>query len=192
MLRSLSLSPRLLARRLARPTLVTAAAAMNDVTSQATEFAAAATRVAVVGIRPNLDERGRDLSTRPAAFVPAALAADGVTIIPIPTAPEAVTYYGSPPLASLADLATVPKVDVLVFFRKPSDLPSASEVVSALQANAAGEAPLPVAWLQSGIRAPAWEAELTAAGVPVVADRCMKVERARARARGAGGAAGRL
>ena len=155
----------------------------GDVTEQAAGIAASATRVAVVGVRPPVDTNGRDLSSRPASFVPAALHADGVAIIPLPTtpAPEAETYYGAAPLASLADLATVPKIDVLVFFRKPADLPPAADVVAALEANSLGATPLPVAWLQSGIRAPAWEAELIRAGIPVVADRCMKVERGRGR-----------
>lgn len=153
------------------------AAAARDVTDQAASIAAAAKRVAVVGVRPPLHR----LMTRPAAFVPAALHADGVEIIPIPTPPpplEADTYFGATPLTSLADLASIPPVDVVVFFRKPSDLPPAGEVVAALTSHGA---PVPVAWLQSGIRSPAWEADLIAAGVPVVADRCIKVERARAR-----------
>jgi predicted CoA-binding protein len=151
-------------------------ATARDVTDAAASIAASAKRVAVVGVRPPIDR----LLTRPAAFVPAALHADGVAIVPIPTTPslEADTYFGATPLTSLADLANVPPVDVVVFFRKAADLPPAVQVIAALTAHGT---PGPVAWLQSGIRSPDWEAELIAGGVPVVADRCMKVERARAR-----------
>ena len=155
-------------------------AAAKDVTHEAATIAGAAKRVAVVGVRPPTPA----LANRPAAFVPAALAADGVAIVPIPITPalEAESYFGAVPL-TLADLARVPPVDCVVFFRKPADLPPAAEVVAALTANkgSAAGAAMPVAWLQSGIRAPAWETDLLAGGVPVVADRCIKVERARAR-----------
>jgi len=193
---TLSTRPRMLAAlrslapaRAPRPQRVIYMAATQNITDQgrASSIAAAVRRVAVVGIRPMIDR----LATRPAAFVPAALHADGVAIIPIPTmsTPEADAYFGAAPLASLADLARVPPVDCVVFFRKPAELPPADQVLAALRANGGSGAP-PVAWLQSGIRAPAWEADLLAGGVPVVADRCIKVERARGR--GSGGLAGRL
>jgi uncharacterized protein len=147
---------------------VAAMAPQPDVAAIARE----AKRVAVIGIRPATDTRGRDLSDRPAAFVPAALAADGVAIVPVPLpAAEADTYFGAAPV-SLADLARLPPVDVAVFFRRPADLPPAAEVVAARPA---------VAWLQSGITRPDWEAEVAAAGITVVSDRCIKVERARAK-----------
>lgn len=149
--------------------VVAAARPMADVNDavRARQIAGAARRVAVVGIRPD------SLTDRAATFVPAALAADGVAIVPVPIPPgEATSYLGAAPV-SLADLARGPRVDAVVIFKRPADLPPAASIIAC--------APGAV-WLQSGIRRPEWEAEVAAAGIPVVADRCIKVDRAAAKA----------
>ena len=62
---------------------------------------------------------------------------------------------------------------MIVCFKRPSDLPPAAALVACHPG---------AVWLQSGIRRPDWEAEVAAAGVAVVADRCIKVDRAAAKA----------
>jgi uncharacterized protein len=160
--------------------LTTTAAAMPSasggggiITDAATISAIArdAKRVAVIGIRPHVDTRGRPLSDRPAHFVPAALIADGVEVIPVPVPmPEAEAYWEQP-ARTLEDLAGLPPVDVAVFFRRPDTLPPPAVVIAARPV---------VVWLQSGISNREWEQAVAGGGVRVVADRCIKVERARA------------
>jgi hypothetical protein len=138
--------------------------------ARAIAIASTVKRVAIYGARPATAA----LANRPASFVPAALAADGVTVIPIPhPAVEPGDYAGG---AAPVTLAALEKgVDALVFFKRPDDLPPPEAVLAA--------APR-VAWLQSGIRAPAWEAAVAAGGVEVVSDRCIKVDRAAGRKAG--------
>ena len=144
--------------------------------SRALQIAAAARVVAVLGARTDANR------TRPAFFVAEFLSNDGVKIISLPVRPEEGRYPGNAqPLPSLAALASLPeRVDVLCCFRRPEDLPSAEEIVAARPK---------VLWLQSGIRSPALEeavAKATVAGseepIVVVSDRCMKLDRAAAKA----------
>lgn len=73
-------------------------------------------------------------------------------------------------------LAQLPRgLDAIIFFKRPADLPPPADVLAA--------APR-IAWLQEGIRAPEWEAQIAAGGVEVVADRCVKKDRAAADAGG--------
>lgn len=137
--------------------------------ARAIAIAASVKRVAVYGQRPATAA----LAARPAAYVPAALVADGVEVIPVPSpAVEPGGYAGGGQPATLASLP--PGVDALVFFKRPDDLPPPADVVAA--------APR-VAWLQQGIRNPAWEAAVAAGGVEVVSDRCIKLDRAAGRGR---------
>ena len=66
-------------------------------------------------------------------------------------------------------------LNAIIFFKRPADLPPPADVLAA--------APR-IAWLQKGIRAPEWEAQIAAGGVEVVADRCVKKDRAAADAGG--------
>ena len=61
------------------------------------------------------------------------------------------------------------EIDILDVFRKPSDLPPHLEDI--LQAKPK------VVWLQSGITNPEFEQQLAEAGMKVVANRCLKVDR---------------
>lgn len=142
--------------------------------SRALHIAASARVVAVLGARTDM--------TRPAFYVAEFLSNDGVRIIPLPIKPESGTYPGNaqPLSGGLAALATLPdRVDVLCCFRRPEDLPSADEVIAARPK---------VLWLQSGIRNLELEEAVASAGrleeqkIVVVADRCMKLDRAAAKA----------
>ena len=151
--------------------------------SRALQIAAAARVVAVLGARTDASR------TRPAFYVADFLSNDGVRVIPLPVSPptgpssEEGSFPGNaPPLpGGLAALASLPeRVDVLCCFRRPEDLPSAEEIVAARPK---------VLWLQSGIRSPALEEAVAKAsvagseeGIVVVADRCMKLDRAAAKA----------
>lgn len=149
--------------------------------SQALQIAGAARVVAVLGARTDASR------SRPAFYVAEFLSNDGVRIIPLPVAPatgqasEGGNFPGGaqPVPGGLAALASLPeRVDVLCCFRRPEDLPSAEEIVAARPK---------VLWLQSGIRSPALEEAVANAksgeeGIVVVADRCMKLDRAAAKA----------
>lgn len=142
--------------------------------AKALQIAASAKVVAVLGART--DAAGKQ---RPAYYVPEYLSDDGVEIIPVPIKPEPGSYPGgAAPVNGLAELKKRRRsnVDVLCCFRRPEDLPSAEEVLAA--------GPPKCLWLQSGIRNPELERAVaeSGAGVVVVADRCMKVDRAAARA----------
>lgn len=154
--------------------------------SRALQLAASAKLVAVLGARTDANR------SRPAFYVAEFLSNDGVEIIPLPVRPEEGTFPGGakPLLGGLSALSSLPKrVDVLCCFRRPEDLPSADEVIAARPR---------VLWLQSGIRNPALEEAVARSGggggdansgaaadndkILVVADRCMKLDRAAAKA----------
>jgi predicted CoA-binding protein len=83
--------------------------------------------------------------------------------------PNAAEILGEPVYASLADLPEVP--DIVVVFRRGSDIPSVVDEVVASGAK--------TIWVQLGI----WNEEAAyygeAQGLTVVMDRCVKVEHAR-------------
>lgn len=152
--------------------------------AKALQVAAAANVVAVLGARTYLNR------TRAAYYVAEFLHNDGVEILPIPAKPEEGSYPGDarPLPGGLAALASSPRrIDVLCCFRRSEDIPSAEEIVAARPR---------VLWLQSGIRNPQLEEAVArsaaAAGagggggdgeeILVVADRCMKLDRAAAKA----------
>ncbi len=121
-------------------------------------------RIAVLGIKT---EAQRD---QPAYYVPAALAAAGVAIVPVPVYyPEAQTILGQPVVRHLADLE--PGIDLIDVFRRPQDLPAHLDDLIAARPKAV--------WLQSGIRHDAVAERLTEAGIDVVQDRCLMVEHRR-------------
>lgn len=152
----------------------------------AMKIAASARVVAVLGARTDATSK-----QKPAFFVPQYLVDDGVEVIPIPIRPEPGSFPGgAKPVSGLAALkercagssnsgaggASGGGVDVLCCFRRPEDLPSAQEILDA--------GPPRCLWLQSGIRNEELERAVAGAGagVVVVADRCMKLDRAAAKA----------
>ena len=117
-----------------------------------------ARRIAVVGLRDN--------PRRPAYGVAAYLQRAGYTIVPIhPRAEIVLGELGYPDLESAAAAGPIDVVDV---FRR-------SEAIPALVPGCVAVRPLLV-WLQVGIRHDAALAELEAAGIPAVQNRCLAVD----------------
>lgn len=117
--------------------------------------------VAVLGIKTEAQ------SEQPAFYVPAYAQRAGLTVIPVPVYyPEATEILGQRVYRSLA--AIPGPVDLVDVFRRPSDLPPHVDDILAKRPRAV--------WLQSGIRHAEVAAQLAAAGIDVVQDRCLMVE----------------
>jgi hypothetical protein len=118
-------------------------------------------RVAVLGIR---SERS---AQQPAHYVPAALAAEGLEIVPVPVYEPAVTHILGRQV--YRTLAAIPgPIDLVDVFRRPDDIPAHLDDLLAKQPGAV--------WFQSGIRNDAVAETLARAGIKVVQDRCLMVE----------------
>jgi predicted CoA-binding protein len=117
--------------------------------------------IAVVGLSDN--------PQKPSNYVPAYLQSIGHRILPInPTIGEVL---GEKSYASLADLPEKP--DLVNVFRLPKFIPAIVDEMIALYA---GKPNPPGLWLQQGITHPEATARAEAAGISVVADRCLMVE----------------
>ena len=124
-------------------------------------------RVAVLGIR---SER---FAGRPAHDVPAALAAAGLDVIPVPVyEPDCAAILGRPVFRSLA--AVPDEIDLVDVFRRAADLPRHVDDILAKHPAAV--------WFQSGIRNDVVAETLARAGINVVQDRCLMVDYRRYRA----------
>ena len=117
-----------------------------------------ARRIAVVGLRNN--------PMRPAYGVAAYLQRAGYTIIPIH--PRAERVLGEQGFVDLEHAAEAGPIDVVDVFRR-------SEAVPDLVPGCVAVRPLLV-WLQVGIRHDAALAQLEAAGIPAVQNRCLAVD----------------
>ncbi len=118
-------------------------------------------RVAVLGIR---SERYAD---RPAFYVPSALAARGLEIIPVPVyEPDCTQILGKPVYRSLAEIPG--PVDLVDVFRRATDIPQHVDDLLAKQPA--------VVWFQAGIRNDAVAEVLARAGIKVVQNRCLMVD----------------
>lgn len=118
-------------------------------------------RVAVLGMRPERQ------SYKPAHYVPAALIAMGLEVIPVPVYDRDVpTILGQKVYHSLAE-APGP-IDIVDVFRRPTDLPPHLDDMLAARPHAV--------WFQSGIRHDAVAEALASAGIKVVQSRCLMVE----------------
>jgi predicted CoA-binding protein len=118
----------------------------------------AAKRIAVVGLRNN--------PMRPAYGVAAYLQRAGYTIVPIH--PSAEVVLGEPGFPDLESAAAAGPIDIVDVFRR-------SEAIPALVPGCVAARPMLV-WLQVGIRHDAALAELEAAGIPAVQNRCLAVD----------------
>ena len=128
-----------------------------------------ARRVAVLGVKTEAQR------AQPAYYVAEALAADGVEIVPVPVYyPEVTQILGRPVVRRVVD-APGP-IDIVCVFRRPSDLAGHLDDLRAARPA--------VVWLQQGIRDDAFAAALAQAGIRVVQDRCLMVERRVGKARG--------
>ncbi len=118
-------------------------------------------RVAVLGIRSETS------SGKPAFYVPAALAAAGLEIVPVPVyEPEITHILGQPVFRSLA--AIPGPIDLVDVFRRSEDIPAHVDDILAKQPRAV--------WFQAGIRNDAVAMTLAQAGIKVVQDRCLMVD----------------
>ncbi len=117
--------------------------------------------VAVLGIR---SERN---GSRPAHYVPAALAAAGLEIVPVPVYEPDVTHIlGRRVYRRLVEIPG--PVDLVNVFRRSEDIPRHVDDILAKR---------PVAvWFQSGIRNDAAAEALARVGIKVVQDRCLMID----------------
>ena len=115
-----------------------------------------ARRVAVLGIKT---EKQAD---QPAFYVPAALFAAGLDVVPVPVYyPEVTEILGRPVFRKLADVPG--PVDIVDVFRRAQDI---DQHVDDIIAKAPG-----LVWFQSGIRNDRAAEQFARAGVKVVQDR---------------------
>ncbi len=115
--------------------------------------------IAIVGLSANV--------LRPSNFVGFYLRRHGYQIVPVN--PRETEILGEKSYSSLRDIPFT--VDVVNVFRAPSAVPDIAEEATKIDAGAL--------WLQFGIISPQGAEIAGAAGVPVVMDRCVKVEHAR-------------
>jgi predicted CoA-binding protein len=121
--------------------------------------------VAVVGMQ---DQANAD---RPAYQIPAQLQRRGYALFPVN--PKIRESLGIASLSTVAELEFAP--DILDVFRSAEHIPALVDEVLALPEDQRPK----LVWLQSGITHPDSEARLEAAGIHVVADKCLGVYAAR-------------
>ncbi len=127
-------------------------------------IAVGARRVAVLGIKTTAQR------TAAAYYVAEYLASDGVEVVPVPVYyPEVTEILGRAVVRRVADAP--PPLDIVCVFRRSEDV--AAHLGDLLAARPA------CVWLQLGISDPPTEEALAEAGIDVVADRCLMVERQR-------------
>jgi predicted CoA-binding protein len=103
----------------------------------------------------------------PAYYVPQYAQRAGMKIVPVPVYfPDVTEILGEKVYRRLSDIP-VP-IDAVVVFRQPKDIPAHVDDILA--------AKLSVVWMQLGIRNEEVAAQLVAAGIDVVQDKCLKVE----------------
>ncbi|WP_224240568.1 CoA-binding protein [Hyalangium gracile] len=138
-----------------RANLVEDDVAVQDILRQAR-------RVAVLGMRPESHAH------KPAFAVPEYLQAHGYEVIPVPTHEGAGDrILGKPTYRAVADVPG--EVDIVDVFRRPEDIDAHVEDLISKHPK--------VVWFQLGIRNDAAAERLARAGIRVVQDRCMKLER---------------
>ena len=139
-----------------------------DTPADISALLAATRRIAVLGINPESHD------DQPAHYVPAALAAAGYQIVPVPVYYRDVTsILGQPVYRRLVDVPG--PIDLVDVFRLPAALPGHLDDLLAAKPRAV--------WLQTGIRDDVFAMTLAEAGILVVQDRCLMVEQQRRGAR---------
>jgi uncharacterized protein len=106
---------------------------------------------------------------RPSFGVAAYLKRAGYRVLPVNPTIAGRTLHGEAVRAALTDLAE--PVDIVNVFRRPACVPEVVEAAIAIGA--------PVIWMQLGARHDGAESRAAAAGLSVVADRCISVEHRR-------------
>jgi uncharacterized protein len=127
----------------------------------AREALKASRRLAILGIKPE------DHSAQPAFYVPSSLLTMGWEIVPVPVYyPEVTEILGRPVYRTLTSIPG--DIDMVVVFRRAKDIPPHVPDIIAKQPR--------FTWFQLGIRHDEAAAQLAAAGIGVVQDRCTMVE----------------
>jgi predicted CoA-binding protein len=135
---------------------------------KAVQLAGSAKRVAVLGIKTS------DKASQPAYFVPQYLQEHGVEVVPVPVYyPDVQEILGQKVYRRVQDVPG--SIDVVDVFRRPQDLHQHLDDILAAKPKAV--------WLQSGISNADFEQQVAQAGIKVVADRCLKVDRSMAQSR---------
>ncbi len=123
-----------------------------------------ARRIAVLGIKTEEQE------DQPAFSVPRYLDRAGFEVIPVPVYyPEVKTILGRQVYRRLTDIPG--EVDIVDVFRRPRDIPAHLDDLLAKRPKAV--------WFQLGIRHDEVAHKLVEAGIDVVQDRCIYVDRRR-------------
>lgn len=125
--------------------------------AQLRELVAGARRIAIVGASPT--------PGRPSHTVAGYLQRAGYEIVPV--RPGGAVVHGVPAVPTLAAAAAGGPLDIVDVFRRAEALPDLLPDLLALRPR--------LVWLQLGIRHPDVAAQLAAAGIPLVQDRCLKV-----------------
>jgi predicted CoA-binding protein len=134
---------------------------ISDDEARVAELCRSARRVAVLGIKT---EAQRD---QPAFYVPEALQAGGVEIIPVPVYyPDVTEILGRRVYRKVADVPG--DVDIVDVFRRSRDVDTHVDDILAKRPRAV--------WLQSGIRNDEAAARFAEAGILVVQSRCLMVD----------------
>ena len=130
--------------------------------SELRQVLASCKTIAVVGLSPQWH--------RPSYFAATYMQAHGYRIVPVnPVAKEDI--LGERCYPTLTAAAADHAIDMVDRFRKSEDIPPLAEEAIAIGARCL--------WLQLGVSHPAAEERARAAGLTVVADRCVKIEHAR-------------
>ncbi len=119
-------------------------------------------RIAVLGIKPDSH------AGKPAHSVPAYLKEQGYDVVPVPVYyPEVREILGMPVYRTVSEVPG--EIDIVDVFRRPEDIPAHLEDIISKRPKAV--------WFQLGIRNDSAAQELAEAGIKVVQDRCLKIER---------------
>ncbi len=121
-------------------------------------------RIAVLGIKTEAE------AGQPAIEVPRYLQSQGVEVVPVPVYfPEATHILGAPVFRRVRDAPG--ELDCVDVFRRSKDLWPHLDDLKAAKPRAV--------WLQLGIRDDTFAQALAGAGIDVVQDRCLLVEKQR-------------
>lgn len=118
---------------------------------------------ACVGVSPD--------PVRPSHYVARYLSRRGYRVVPVNPRHAGSEMFGATTVARVGDVAG--PIDVLDVFRRPEAVPAIVEEALAVLPS------LRCVWLQVGIVSPEAERMCMAAGVPIVQDRCPKIEHQR-------------
>ena len=108
---------------------------------------------------------------RPSHYVARYLSARGYRVVPVNPALDGERVFGTRAVAALSEIEG--PVDVLDVFRRSEAVPALVEEALAVLPGLRG------VWLQIGVVSREAEAMCDAAGVPIVQDRCPKIEHQR-------------